>query len=525
MSSEPKPPEPMTDAEVSEPALEWRRVHPVTPAIRSWKAFVGIIAIGSWQFTDNFSDTRDFVAGGGWRWVLLGIGVVVLVAAIYSALAWRFTRFAVGEQAVHLNTGIVFRQQRQARLDRLQSVDVVRPLLARLAGLSQLTLEVAGAQDSKVELAYLKDDDASALRAELLAKAAGVRLEGRTEASLGTGNAATDAGVTDRGVAAAGAPVQAMPSAARGPSQHIVEEAPERTVLEVPVPRLVGSIALSGTLIGFLLMTAGALVTLGLALSRRIDIGEVISGNFVVLVPMVLGLVSFAWSRFSGGYGFRAAISPDGIRLTHGLLETRAQTIAPGRIQAIELSQPLLWRKTGWWRVRMNVAGYGAGAGEESSTTLLPVGDLEQALLACWLVLPDLGTDDAVGALTEAMSGSGDEGGFTLMSQRVRVIAPLTYRRNGFLVTDRALVLRWGRLRRVVQIVPHERTQSLAVEQGVLARALRVATFTVHSVQGPVRPYLENLDYDVATRLMEEQSVRAREARALDRSERWMEQR
>ena len=105
----------------------------------------------------------------------------------------------------------------------------------------------------------------------------------------------------------------------------------------------------------------------------------------------------------------------------------------------------------------------------------------------------------------------------------MRWIAPLTYRRNGFLVTERALVLRQGRLRRLVQIVPHERTQSLGLDQGLLARALRVTTFSVHSVSGPVRIYLENLDYGVATRLLDDQAARARQARALDRSERWMD--
>ncbi|NLF05872.1 MAG: PH domain-containing protein [Actinomycetales bacterium] len=508
-----------TTADAGEPVvephpLEWRRVHPVTPAIRSWKIFVGLIAVVSWQFVDNVSDVQQFVEAGGLRWVFLALGVIILLAAAYSALAWRFTRYAVGDEAVHLNTGIVFRQQRQARLDRLQSVDVVRPLLARLAGLSQLTLEVAGAIDSKVELAFLKDDEAMALRAEILAKAAGVR-----SGQPGSGGASGDVvGAGD--VLAAG---EGGPTASAGPlvSQH--EEAPERTVIEVPVPRLLGSIALSGALVGVVVLVMAVVAGVVLTLTGQMSLGDVAAGNLIVLIPAVLGVVSVAWSQFSGGYGFRAAISPDGIRLTRGLLETRAQTIAPGRVQAIQLTQPFMWRKAGWWRVRMNVAGYGPTT-EDSSTILLPVGDLEQALLACWLVLPDLGTEDAAGALTAAMEGSGEDHGFTLISRRVRFLSPLTFRRNGFLVTERALLLRHGRLRRQVQIVPHERTQSLGVSQGALARSLGVAHFTVHSVAGPVRPYLGDLDEAVAHRLVQEQAARAREARALDRPERWMEQ-
>src|SRR5690606_37627444 len=453
--------------------------------------------------------------------------------AIYSYLAWRFTRYAVGESAVHLHTGIVFRQQRQARLDRLQSVDVVRPLLARLAGLSQLTLEVAGATGSNVELAYLRDEDAVALRAELLAKAAGVRPRaGTTPAAVGEGGQVEGApgeepipaGSPGADAAAGAAAYAAMRST---PARPVHEEAPERTVIELPLGRLAGSIALSGTTLFFLVL-AGVLIVLpivalsgGFGRDALREMGGI--GGLLFLLPALLGLASFVWTQFSTGYGFRAAISPDGIRLTRGLLETRAQTIAPGRVQAIQLTQPFMWRKAGWWRVRMNVAGYGPTT-EDSSTILLPVGDLEQALLACWLVLPDLGTEDAAGALTAAMEGSGEDHGFTLISRRVRFLSPLTFRRNGFLVTERALLLRHGRLRRQVQIVPHERTQSLGVSQGALARSLGVAHFTVHSVAGPVRPYLGDLDEAVAHRLVQEQAARAREARALDRPERWMEQ-
>lgn len=530
----PVPVDPPRAGEDAPEELEWRRVHAATPAIRSWKAFVGILAIIGWQLTDNVGDLRDFVVGGGWRWILLGIFAVVLVAAIYSFLAWRFTRYAVGESAVHLHTGIVFRQQRQARLDRLQSVDVVRPLLARLAGLSQLTLEVAGATGSNVELAYLRDEDAVALRAELLAKAAGVRPRaGATPAGVGEGGQVEGApgeepipaGSPGADAAAGAAAYAAMRST---PARPVHEEAPERTVIELPLGRLAGSIALSGTTLFFLVL-AGVLIVLpivalsgGFGRDALREMGGI--GGLLFLLPALLGLASFVWTQFSTGYGFRAAISPDGIRLSRGLLETRAQTIAPGRVQALEIVQPLLWRKPGWYKVRMNVAGYGDPADVAGTqTTLLPVGDLDQALLACWLVLPDLGTDDAVGALTNALHGTGPDGGFTIISRRARPIAPFTYRREGFLVTARALVLRLGRVTRRVQIVPHERTQSLGIEQGPLARALRVASFTVHSVTGPVRPGVANLDLAVAARLMDEQSARARAARAQDRTERWMD--
>ena len=121
--------------------------------------------------------------------------------------------------------------------------------------------------------------------------------------------------------------------------------------------------------------------------------------------PILLASGSYLWTRFAGEFGFRLAQSPDGIRLRHGLLEARAQTVPPGRIQAVRLRQPLLWRSRDWWRVEVNIAGYVGQQDSNRETVLLPVGDRSQALLALWLVLPDLGVADARSVLDTAMSG------------------------------------------------------------------------------------------------------------------------
>ena len=63
------------------------------------------------------------------------------------------------------------------------------------------------------------------------------------------------------------------------------------------------------------------------------------------------------WRRFTQGFDFRLGIAEDGLRLSYGLLEKQTQTVAPGRIQALEVKQPLLWRAFGWWRIEVNVAG------------------------------------------------------------------------------------------------------------------------------------------------------------------------
>ena len=282
------------------------------------------------------------------RNITLGIfGAIVLCGLGISVLSWRMSSYSIDEDALHLRTGVLNRQQRQARLDRLQAVDVVQPLLARFIGLAELRIEVAGGKGSAVRLAYLRESDAQSLRRLLLARAAGLRVEHHEQAP----------------------------------------EAPEHQVLAVPVPMLIESLVRSvGTLV----------VLVGVAGLVAVSVWLQSVGFVVAVIPAMIGLVSVQWARFNNGFSFRVATSPDGLRLHHGLLQTTAQTVPPGRVQAVRLAQPLLWRGKDWWRVEVNVAGYGGGQPEggqrgASDNLLLPVGSRADALAVLSLVLPDLG--------------------------------------------------------------------------------------------------------------------------------------
>ncbi|HYQ76909.1 PH domain-containing protein [Cellulomonas sp.] len=517
--------------------LAWRRMHPVTPAVKGWKVLAAVLAIIAWNAADDVRQLAEWLGGRAW---LVIAGVVVLVALIgfgYSAIAWRMTRFAVTDEAVHLRSGVVFRQQRQARLDRLQAVDVVQPLLARIIGLSELRLEVAGGAGSAVSLAFLREAEAEQLRAELLARAAGLHPGRRPRpagapahpapgdpAAAPAGPAAPPLATTAPGaVPATDHPATADPEAALtlpvepdadGGWEGAAPVAPERPVYEVPVGRLLASTLLSSATIWLVVMlgAVGALI---------VGTGQV--GSAFALLPALLGVVSYTWTRFNRGANFRAAISPDGIRLRHGLTESRAQTVPPGRVQAVRVTQGLLWRKPDWWRVEVNVAGYGSNGDQtQTENVLLPVGTRDEAMLALWLVLPDLGTEDPRALVEAGLAGRTADGGWAVAPRRSRWLDPIGWRRHGVTVTDRALVLRSGVLVRQLVVVPHERTQSLGLEQGPLQRRLGLASFQLHSTPGPVSPRVDHLDQRVAAGLLDEQAARARSARAGAGPEQWM---
>ncbi len=463
----------------------WRRVHPLTPLITSWQILVvALVFVGQDVGRNIFGGLE---AGGmtpqglgllGW---LIAVGIVtglILIGVGLATLSWRMTRYRVTREVLEIKRGVLFRQHRLAQLDRIQAVDVVQPLLARVVGLSRLNVEVAGAGESNLQLSFLSDETARQMRNLLLAGAAGLAYD--TE------------------------------QAPRAPEHHR---------LEVPIGRLIGSILLSG---GTAVVLIVGMVSLG-AMAFAPVVGP------AAFVPIVIGAVGASWGRLTRGFGFRVATSPDGLRLRHGLLEQRSQTVPPGRVQAVRVSQPLLWRPLGWWRVQVNVAGYGASGDDEGSSesTLLPVGPRDDAAAVLWYVFPDLGLaegEDPGALLDAALTGSGGAGGFRTSPPSARWLDWFSWRRNGFRPTRTALLIREGVLVRSLVLVPHARTQSLGVSRGPLQRWLGLASFHLHSTPGPISPMVRHLAAPVAAHLLAEQAELARRARAAAPPERWMSQ-
>ena len=490
---------------------DWARVHPVSPLVRGWIALAAIAFVVGRNWVDQVIGADG--GGGGTppngTALLIGgavLAAVLLILAVAFFLSWWFTRYQVTEDHVRVHSGVVFRQQRQARLDRVQAIDIVQPLLARLFGLAELRFEVADAGASAVQLAYLKLDDAQRLRAMILDRASGA--PGGPAAETG----AAAAGGTEPGGTA--------PEPAAGPrpgslgSASGAGEAPEQPVLELGPGRVISATLLSGTTLFLLAGIAAALI-----LAAVTD--EALS--LAILLPLLFGTAGGYWTEFSTSFNFRASVSRDGIRVRYGLLDTRTQTVPPGRIQAVSVTQPPLWRLTGWYRVSVNVAGYGAGTNSEGQarTKLLPAGTLAEVFAVLALVLPQPGTGRPVDLFTAGISGKGTGCGFTTTPRRARWIAPLAWRRNGFALTDTALLIRSGALWRVLSVVPHERTQSMSLEQGPLRRRFGTSDLILHSTPGPVHPHVRKMDSDAACRLFLEQAARAREARRRDRTGRW----
>ena len=127
------------------------RPHPLTPFIRGWIVLVAI----AFTWLQQLPRGRDEDFGvGSLLTVLPIVGLVVLLAATVGFFSWYFTRFVIDDEELRLETGAIFKSSKRVPFERLQSVDILQPLAARIFGLAELRIEV-GAGDSTLRLRYL----------------------------------------------------------------------------------------------------------------------------------------------------------------------------------------------------------------------------------------------------------------------------------------------------------------------------------------------------------------------------------
>lgn len=540
---------------------DWHRVHPISPLVRGWVALVALLFIVGQNAIDDiyeavttgavFSNTGALGIGAA----IVG-GVFLLILGGFF-LSWRFTRYRLGQDKVEVRSGVVFRQHRHARLDRVQAVDIKQPLLARIAGLAELKFETADGGDTAMSLSFLKMDEARRLRQEIMRRAAGIQsgqdpaeaaaepgTHGVHEAHRtpdGAGHGHEGTGETPAVATGAGAdgapPAPAGPATARPAAAGIgydYEEETEQVMLRVPPGRLIGAALTGSGVITTVLVLAGlygiALLVVPWLVSDELArdiLDELRSGASVpVLIGLVFGLGSSLWSAVNGGWNFTVAAIPEGLRLRYGLLDTTSQTVPSGRVQAVKVSQPLLWRLFGWYRMAVTVAGYGESLdGTTGKSRLLPVGTFDDVLRVLTVTAPDPGVGSAQEArdlVRAAVAGSGDEHGFVTVTDRMRWFAPLVWRRHGFRSTRSLLMIRSGRLNRALVLLPHERIQSLQLQQGPVDRWRGAANVVFHIPPGPVAPSLEHLDVDVAMELFATEREIAAQARRLRDRDEWM---
>jgi putative membrane protein len=429
---------------------DWRRLHPLSPVVRFGRIAVGllVVAIPALQASRGQRPGGDSPLFGS----LIVWAVLVGLSAAAGFVSWLVTRWRIGTADLQIETGLFRRQSIRIPLARVQAVDIVAPLAARILGLAEVRVVSAGRGGERGRLGYLTAAEAVAARARLLALAHGL------------------------------APETPEPVA--------------QPLLSVLNPRLVVALSLRAGIALPVLLAVAAIVVL--VVSPRAG-ALVLSTTLPVLVT---GVVTVA-RTFNEEFEFSVSEAGDGLRLDRGLLQRRHETIPFGRIQALRVVQPLLWRPAGWLRLEVDVARqHGVEQAREDpqrlARTLIPVARREEVLALMARVFPEAGIDAPPQARPP---------------RRAMIKAPFSYHFLAAWYGTRYVYARTGRVQEATVIAPLQKIQSVRLGSGPLLRRLRLASVHVDTAGQRWQAAMKCRDEQEASAWLWDMSARARLAR------------
>lgn len=367
---------------------------------------------------------------------LIGFAVLVLIL-VGGSIDWWFTRYSLDDLAIHRRSGFLFKKNRTIRLESVQSVDISRPLVARLLGLSELRFEVADGSSEALHIKYVSARKAEVLRRTAMAsinllrsEAAGRPVDvlpGSMQISAERMPAADQLHQPFEASyeASYGAPVQGgtqpanqqvepqqggylqptpqqpgtqYPGASRRGARMpmpVAADPSQPPIFRISNMRLIASIMLEH----LVWLVPVVSFMLGAAVFAAVVSGESPFFIFMAMLPgtfvPLLGYLGTLWARFDGAANFKITPSGQGgVTLRYGFTGTHTQNVMVERIQALAVEQSILWRVFGWYRIKMTIAGIGVEQNDNQKlvtrNVALPVGNRQETLMVLRLLLPAL---------------------------------------------------------------------------------------------------------------------------------------
>lgn len=420
------------------------RTHPLTGAVQGalWGGGAFLAILGSLISGEG--------GGVGVAGITFGVGGAAVAGVIIGLIAgyvgWYFTRYVIDGTELRITHGVLTKKSRRIPYERIQSVDVAEPLVARIFKLAELRIDMAGGSESTTTLRFLPIDEVRRLRRLLLARAHGESME------IG--------------------------------GDPVVEQ--RSLITRVPTERIVIGTMLSLDFLAAIAAAIAAVVAAFVFDQAALAFGVLPTGGAVIQIIA---------KRVIEQWDFTLSRGDRGLRIERGLLSRTSQTIPYDRVQGIAVKEPFVWRRFGWQRLEVDVAGYASRSGDDAGvdiSTLLPISDpaLAEAIIA-----------ELVPARTEVITTDRP-------TQRSWPFAPIGWRYRWIEARHGVVVSQRGWIERTTCLVPHFKSQSVEIRQGPLQRWRGVATVEVHTPPGPVDVDGSHLNQTEARRFWDDQVAR-----------------
>lgn len=479
-----------------------RRLHPATLISRALKQVpqfaLGLPALVGFASEANIG-------------LLLLISLGGIGAALVSAFfVWMRFRYGVGERELVIESGVLHRQRRVIPFDRIQDIDIEQGLLARMFGTAKVRIETGGSAKNEGELDSVALTEALRLRETL---------RHGQEAAGTSGHESADP-------AAVGEPL-------------LFRMSPGRVLLAgmfnfslVSLAFLFGGFQYLEPLFDFDLVEPER----WLGPARTAAAGATwLASLLLVLALLLLSLLIGIARTFARDYGFTLTRAPSGLRRRRGLFTLSEVVIPLRRVQLSVIRSGAVARLFGWFRLEFQTLS--ADAAQSGHQAAAPFARMEELLLVLAEVRPQLlpAEGDYVrvsrrhilrqslrwlaAAALPLLGGAIFWPPALLLLPLLAVLvgaAALQWRHHRYCLTGDALHVRQGFLTRRLWILPYEKIQAIAVDQGPLQRRLDLATLTPDTAGASLfaAPSIVNLSAPDADALAERLLRLHHEARA-----------
>jgi len=478
---------------------EWRRLHPLTPLIRSTQLLYALV-IGAFAG----------LSAGYLVFILLFVGAAVGISL--QVVAYLHYRYRLTPDELLIVHGILFRKERVIPRSRIQNVDLRSGIVQRIVGTTSARIETAGGQGTEASLHVVSREEGVRLR-QLLVEAPPQR-------------AATVAPASDAAAVAAleGEATVAPPSPQSPAVEHRVG------VLDLVIAGATANRA--GLLVGALL---GGDIFLDIAptdwILRRVLPPELLEPGAAAeslyrtaqqsVSTFLLGVFLLAIFFILAGWAVSVAASvvryfdfclkehPGELEVSYGLFTRREKGFRRSRVQNVQIEEPILRRWLRLASLSVRTAGYGPGVKQEDrEETLTPIARHDEITRYMAAVYPDLDWESvqwrrshprarrrlflrraaAVLAVTLPLAAFVDPVWLSLLVGLIPawLLAAAHYRHLGHARVGPYLLVREGFWTRRTHIIPIKKIQALHLKQTPFQRRLHLATLSVETAGNPL---------------------------------------
>lgn len=469
----------MSEAAVALPAAaeepHWQRLHPATLALaivklgpRSLNFLPAVAALG---FTGN------------WVYIVPAILAFLLFSLLAAWFQWLRFRFAVGDDEVVIESGVLSRQHRTIPFDRIQDVSIEQGLVSRALGIAKVGFETgAGGKENDANLDAIALGAAQALRTTIRAHR--------------SGEAAVSAPV------AADAP-EAPPAQedrllfAMGPRQLLVAGLFNFSLAALAV---VGAgMQFFDGLLPFDFNVFNPMDWIDIAEDYGLDqwllAHRWVAGVGAVLSLLLIGFVSGIATMVFANWDFRLTREPRALRRTRGLTTRTDVAVPVRRVQAAILVTGWFRQRFGWHELRLQ--SLASDGGKERDHQVVPFAKLEAidpVLGEVAIARPDAGQSwqrshrivalgPVIGAVCAAIGGSvalllGNAVGWLglVAAPLIALSALWAARYHRWTDLGEQVAIRRGWWKPKMTLLPHASVQSVDLKSDFILRPLGLAT-------------------------------------------------